>query len=188
MRAYSTLGIGVVKIPRRAMLFGRFQPFHKGHLEVVKWALYKIGFEELVFLIGMASENYTPRNPFTAGERIEMIRLSLKDSGIPLERIITATIRTLETSVGSVYYVLSYVPRVEVLLTRNPVISKIFIDAGIKVMKPPVFNRDEWRGERIRRLIALGDPGWKDTVTPSTAEYIEEIGGVERIRFAESRD
>ncbi len=178
----------MVRLPRRAMLFGRFQPFHKGHLEIVKWALYDVGFEELVFLIGMASENYTPRNPFTAGERIEMIRLSLRDAGIPLDRIITATIRTLETSVGSVYYVLSYVPRVEVLLTRNPVISKIFIDAGIKVMKPPVFNREEWRGERIRRLIALGDERWRNAVTRSTAEYIVDIGGVERIRFAESTD
>ncbi|MEM4620366.1 MAG: adenylyltransferase/cytidyltransferase family protein, partial [Desulfurococcaceae archaeon] len=84
---------------RRALLFGRFQPFHKGHVSIVKWALYEVGFDEIVFLIGMASENYTPRNPFTAGERIEMIRLSLKDSGMPLDKAITATIMTLETSI-----------------------------------------------------------------------------------------
>jgi cytidyltransferase-related domain len=173
---------------RRALLFGRFQPFHKGHVSVTMWALREVGFEEIVFLIGMASENYTPRNPFTAGERIEMIRLSLKDEGIPLDRAITATIHTLETSVGSVHYVLSYVPRVEVILTRNPVISKIFIDAGIKVMQPPLFNREEWRGEVIRDKIARGDSSWKEAVTPSTAEFIEGIGGVERIRWAHSRD
>ena len=173
--------------PRRAMIFGRFQPFHRGHLSIVKWALDK-GYDEIVFLVGMASENYTPRNPFTAGERIEMIRLSLQDEGIPLEKAITATIRTLETSIGSVYYVLSYVPRVDTILTRNPVIAKIFLDAGISVETPPLFNRDEWRGERIRRLIAKGDPSWKDAVTPSTAEFIEEIGGVERLRWLISRD
>ncbi len=171
----------------RALIFGRFQPFHKGHLAIVEWAMDR-GFDEIVFLVGMASENYTPRNPFTAGERIEMIRLSLRDRGIPLEKAVTATIRTLETSIGSVYYVLSYVPRVDAILTRNPVISKIFLDAGINVVEPPVFNRDKWRGEMIRELIAKGDPAWKDAVTPSTARFIEEIGGVERIRWSLARD
>ncbi len=173
--------------PRRFMIFGRFQPFHRGHISIVEWGFNR-GYDEVVFLVGMASENYTPRNPFTAGERIEMIRLSMVDHGIPLDRVITATIRTLETSIGSVYYVLSYVPRVEAIMTRNPVIGKIFMDAGIKVVKPPVFNRDEWRGERIRSLIAKGDPRWKKAVTPSTAKFIEEIGGVERIRYSLARD
>ncbi len=169
------------------MLFGRFQPFHKGHLEIVKWALSQ-GYEEIVFLVGMASENYTPRNPFTAGERIEMIRLSLRDEGLPLEQFITATIRTLETSIGSVYYVLSYVPKVDVILTRNPVISKIFEDAGIGVLEPPIFNREEWRGERIRELIARGDPRWIEAVTHSTAEFLLEIGAVERLRKSLAKD
>ena len=172
---------------RRALIFGRFQPFHRGHLSIVKWA-FRNGFDEIVFLVGMASENYTPQNPFTAGERIEMIRLSLADEGLPLDRAITATIRTLETSIGSVYYVLSYVPRVDTILTRNPVIAKIFLDAGISVMTPPLFNRDRWRGERIRRLIAKGDDSWKEDVTESTAKFIEEIGGVERLRWLISKD
>ncbi|WP_256205083.1 nicotinamide-nucleotide adenylyltransferase [Aeropyrum camini] len=171
----------------RALIFGRFQPFHKGHLSIVKWA-FERGYEEIVFLVGMASENYTPRNPFTAGERIEMIRLSFLDAGLPLEKAITATIRTLETSIGSVYYVLSYVPRVDTILTRNPVIAKIFLDAGVNVERPPLFNRDEWRGEKIRMWIARGDERWRSTVTPSTARFIEEIGGVERIRWSLASD
>ena len=172
---------------RRALIFGRFQPFHKGHLAITKWALEQ-GFEEVVFLVGMASENYTPRNPFTAGERIEMIRLSLEDEKLGLDRFITATIRTLETSIGSVYYVLSYVPKVDAILTRNPVIGKIFEDAGVGVVRPPVFNRSEWRGERIRGLMAVGDPRWMDSVTPSTAEFILSIGGIERLRHSLSKD
>ncbi|MEN2999990.1 MAG: nicotinamide-nucleotide adenylyltransferase [Acidilobaceae archaeon] len=174
-------------IMRRALLFGRFQPFHLGHLNIVEWAL-RLGFDEVVLLIGMASENYTPRNPFTAGERIEMIRLSCADRGIPLSKIITATIQTMETSIGSVHYVLSYVPKVETIMTRNPVISKIFLDAGIKVVQPPLFNREEWRGEVIRRKIARGDESWKQAVTASTARFIEGIGGVERIRWMHAGD
>ena len=171
----------------RALIYGRFQPFHRGHVSLVRWA-FEQGFDEVVALVGMASENYTLRNPFTAGERIEMIRLAARDEGLPLDRIITATIETLETSIGCAYYVLSYVPKVTALLTRNPVIGKAFSDAGVKVITPPTFNRDEWRGERIRALIAKGDPRWKDLVTPSVAKFIEEIGGVERIRRIASED
>lgn len=173
---------------KRALIFGRFQPFHMGHISIAEWAIHERGFDELVFLVGMASENYTPRNPFTAGERIEMIRLSMRDRGIPLEKIITATIMTLETSIGNVHYVLSYVPKVSTIITRNPVISKIFMDAGVSVLEPPLFNRDEWRGEVIRRKIAKGDPSWRNAVTPSVAEFIERIGGIERIRWGLRRD
>jgi len=47
----------------RALIFGRFQPFHLGHLMVIKWALEK--FDELVLLVGMANESHTLLNPFT---------------------------------------------------------------------------------------------------------------------------
>lgn len=173
---------------RRVLLFGRFQPFHLGHVALTKWALYDLRFDEIVFLVGMASENYTPRNPFTAGERIEMIRLSLSDEGVPLEKVVTATLRTMEINIGNMFYVLSYVPRVEAILTRNPVIAKMAEDVGLKVIVPPSFNRDEWRGEVIRLKIAKGDDSWKKAVTSSTAEFIEEVGGVERIRAILSRD
>nr|MEB3816608.1 nicotinamide-nucleotide adenylyltransferase [Desulfurococcales archaeon] len=121
-------------------------------------------------------------------ERIEMIRLSFLDEGIPLDKLITATIQTLETNFGCVHYVLSYVPRIDFILARNPIIVKIFRDAGLNVVKPPLFNRDEWRGDRIRALMARRDPRWRSAVTPSTGEFIESIGGVERVAELYSSD
>ncbi|MEM2787642.1 MAG: adenylyltransferase/cytidyltransferase family protein, partial [Archaeoglobaceae archaeon] len=82
---------------KRALIFGRFQPFHLGHLNVIRWALER--FDELVLLVGMADESHTLRNPFTAGERITMIRESLKEEGISLDRIITATVPTMSVYV-----------------------------------------------------------------------------------------
>ena len=166
----------------RALVYGRFQPFHKGHVSLAKWAFSELNVDEIVFLIGMASESYTPRNPFTAGERIEMIRLSFLDEGLPLSRLVTATIETLEVNIGLTYYVLSYVPRISYIIARNPIVLRIFKDVGLRVAVPPYFNRSEWRGSRIRELIARGDPRWKDSVTPSTARFIEEIRGTDRIR------
>jgi nicotinamide-nucleotide adenylyltransferase len=166
---------------RRVLYFGRFQPFHRGHLSVVEWALKNLNVDEVVVLIGMASESYTPRNPFTAGERIEMIRLSLRDAGIPLERLITATIHTLETSIGCADYVLSFVPKIDYIVTGNPAIARIFKDSGARVVNPPYFRREEWNGSRIRRLMASGNPAWREAVTPSTASFIESIDGPGRL-------
>ena len=173
---------------RRVMLYGRFQPFHRGHLSVALWSLKEHGFDEVVFVVGMASESYTPRNPFTAGERVEMIRLSARDAGLGLDRVVTVTIHTLETNIGLAGYVLSYTPKVEAIATRNPRIARIFRDHGLRVIVPPEFNRGSWRGEVIRRLMARGDPAWRRAVTPSTAEYIESIGGPERVREVSTGD
>ncbi len=173
---------------KRALLYGRFQPFHKGHVSIARWAYDNLGIDEMVFLVGMASESYTQRNPFTAGERIEMIRLSYKDENLPLETLITATIPTLETNIGNTVYVLSYVPRVDYIISGNPIISKIFSDFGLNVIKPPAFRRESWRGEIIRYLMVRGDPAWRNHVTPSVAKFIDDIGGVERIRMLYSRD
>lgn len=170
-----------VLLKRRAMIFGRFQPLHNGHLELIKWAL-KLGYDEVVLLIGMASENYTPRNPFTAGERLEMIRIAAETTEIGLEKIVTSAVPTLETNIGCTYYVLSYVPKIEAIITRNPIITRIFKDAGYRVEHPPLFNRHEYRGTYIRELIAKGNLLWKKLVPPRIPEYIEEIGGVQRIR------
>lgn len=164
---------------KRALIYGRFQPFHLGHLKLSLWTLER--FEEIVYLIGMASESYTLLNPFTAGERITMIRLALQEYNVDLSKTITATIPTLEIGMGSVSTVLSYVPSVDALVTRNYQMKRIFEDYGMRVIVPPAFDRDRLRGEAIRDLMLKQDPEWKRRVPRSVVEYIEGIGGVQRV-------
>ena len=169
----------------RALIFGRFQPFHFGHLKVVEWALDD--FKELVILIGMADESHTLRNPFTAGERIWMIREALKSEGVDLSRIITATAPTMNIYVGNAYYIIKLVPEVKTLITRNPVIGQVFKSAGIEIIEPPTFNRELYRGKVIREKILRGEE-WESLVPEKVAEIVQRIGGVERIRVAGCRD
>ncbi|MFL6479721.1 MAG: adenylyltransferase/cytidyltransferase family protein, partial [Nitrososphaera sp.] len=61
------------------LFIGRFQPFHKGHLATVKFALERV--DQLVIVIGSAQKSHELRNPFTAGERIRMIKESLDEDG-----------------------------------------------------------------------------------------------------------
>lgn len=56
-----------------ALFIGRFQPFHNGHLAVIKHGL-KIA-EKLIIIIGSCSAARNIKNPFTYGERADMIMI-----------------------------------------------------------------------------------------------------------------
>ncbi len=172
-------------IPKRALIFGRFQPFHLGHLRVIEWALER--FDELVLLIGMADESHTVRNPFTAGERIWMIREALKEAGVGLDKVITATVPTMSVYVGHALYIINLVPHVQAIITRNPVIAQVFRDAGLEVVFPPEFDRTKYRGTHIRSLMLEGGE-WRDLVPKAVADIIDFLNGVDRMRKASSMD
>lgn len=59
----------------KALFIGRFQPFHKGHLYDIKLILRK--HSKVIIAIGSANKSRTFENPWTARERIEMIRACL---------------------------------------------------------------------------------------------------------------
>ncbi len=164
----------------RALFYGRFQPFHLGHLRLLEWILQR--FDKTLILIGMADESYTPRNPFTADERAEMIEIALETTDIDLSRVDIATMPTLPIGKASAYLVKHYSPGFDIVVTNNVVIGRAFRDAGFRVLKPPFFEREKLQGKIIRELMAKNDPRWRTLVPKPVADYIEEIKGVERIQ------
>jgi nicotinamide-nucleotide adenylyltransferase len=164
----------------RALFYGRFQPFHLGHRMVVEWALAR--FDELLILVGMAEESHTPRNPFTARERVEMIRRALAELGADPSRVQVATMPSLPVGAASAHLVHSYTAGFDVVITNNRVIARAFADAGFRVVRPPLYQRDRLQGARIRELMARGDPSWRQLVPKPVADYIDSIRGAERVR------
>lgn len=67
-----------------AVLIGRFQPFHNGHLGIVKSALENAS--NLLILVGSANIGRDTRNPFDAGERSHMISDVMNTEGL-LDRV-----------------------------------------------------------------------------------------------------
>lgn len=57
---------------------GRFQPFHQGHLQVVKIALQHA--KQVVMVIGSTNSPRTIKNPFSFDERKQMILASFDDA------------------------------------------------------------------------------------------------------------
>jgi bifunctional NMN adenylyltransferase/nudix hydrolase len=60
-----------------AVVIGRFQPFHHGHLALLRAALAQA--ERVVVVLGSAHQARSPRHPFSWGERAEMLRLALEE-------------------------------------------------------------------------------------------------------------
>lgn len=164
----------------RCLMIARFQPLHYGHLRAIKYC--REVADEVVIAIGMASQSHTPENPFTAGERIEMIRRTLKWAELNLGDFVTITLPTLEVSKVSVHYVKLYSPVFNKVVSLNPIVRRLFIEEGYTVLTPPVESRDKLSGSHIRKLMVKGD-SWKELVPPPVAEVIEEVDGVNRVRM-----
>ena len=58
------------------LFIGRFQPFHLGHLNIIKTACKEVN--TLVIGVGSSQESNTDKNPFSFDERALMIELTLK--------------------------------------------------------------------------------------------------------------
>jgi len=164
---------------RRGLFIGRFQPFHRGHLKAVHWILDKV--DELVIAIGSAQYSHTLQNPFTAGERLEMIRASLIDDRIDLSRIITVTIPDIHVHSLWVKLVVSLSPRFHVVYSNEPLTRRLFEEEGFNVEAIPFFDREIYSATEVRKRI-LEDRDWRNLVPDAVARLIDEFKGVERIR------
>ncbi len=163
----------------RALFIGRFQPLHLGHAHSIKWILER--HEEIIIAIGSSQEAYTLRNPFTAGERMWMVREYLKEIGA-LER---AWITLVPDSGGKpqlwASILESHTPPFSVVYSNNIFVKLLLEQRGHKVLNTPLYNREVLSGRKIRELMAKGGD-WEKYVPASTAKVIKEINGVERIR------
>ncbi len=161
----------------RSLIIGRFQPFHKGHAELVKYAVKK--YEEIIVVIGSAYNSYTPQNPFTGGERYLMIRRAMEEMGI--EKYYIVPVPDINRYGVYASHVSDLSPEFDIVLSNNPVIKEIFEKDGFKVESTPLFEREKYSGTEIRRRMAEGE-GWEELVPAAVVDSIKEIGGEERVR------
>jgi nicotinamide-nucleotide adenylyltransferase len=164
---------------KRGLLVGRFQPFHKGHLFLVRQVFQHC--DELIVVIGSAQFNYTYTDPFTAGERIMMIHASLIESGIDLKKCYIVPVVNDENNARWFCHLKSMVPHFDILYSGNEFVTSLVSD-DIRVLKPGFSKKREYNGTNIRKLMS-NSQSWKKLLPQSVARIIEEVDGVTRIRF-----
>ena len=170
---------------RRGLFVGRFQPFHKGHLEVIKKIMKDV--DELVVIVGSSQYSHRIDNPFTAGERNTMIRKALEEAGIILQKIWIIPVPDVHQHGLWVCQIAGYTPKFDIVYSNEPLTSRLFKETGFDVKPLPFIRRDVYLATEIRKRMIDGE-NWKDLVPNSVAKFIEDIGGDVRLRELNTRD
>ena len=163
----------------RALFVGRFQPFHYGHLHAIQTILSEC--DELVLVVGSAQMSHDPDNPFTAGERIEMIRGALNAAAVPTDRYLVIPIPDAPAHRVWVSAVESQTPRFDLVYSNQSLTRRLLIEAGYEVRRIEMYERGKYEATEIRRRI-LEAEDWSDLVPKEVYRIVNEVDGANRIR------
>lgn len=169
----------------RGLLVGRLQPIHDGHMDVINRILDEV--DEVVISIGSAQLSHTLKDPFTAGERTMMITKALTENGVPPSKYYITPIQDVTCNSLWVAQVKMLTPPFEMVYSGNPLVQRLFLEAGYDVKTPPLFNRKVYSGTEVRRRMLEGD-GWKVLLPSSVVNVIEEIDGIERLKHISQKE
>lgn len=173
----------------RALTISRFQPFHVGHEQNIDM-MRDDGYKEIVIGIGSAEKSYTPDNPFTCGERMEMVDAAVRGKGF--KNYFIVPVRDIGDYDLWATHVERLMPRFDAVYGGNPLMKLLLEDKGYKVIelerkKLTDFDKNpaeviEVSGTKIRNMILKDDCRWRKMVPPAVCKKIEEYGGVDRIK------
>jgi nicotinamide-nucleotide adenylyltransferase len=164
---------------KRGLFVGRFQPLHLGHLQAVKDVLKEV--DELVIVIGSAQYSHNLDDPFTAGERLVMVRKALEEAGIDYARVWVVPVPDVHLHMMWVSAVEGYTPKFDVVYSNEPLTRRLFMEAGYEVKSIRFHKRRVYSSTEIRERLLNGE-SWEKLVPESVAEFIKEIDGVNRLR------
>ena len=156
-----------------------------GHVEAIKHILSEN--DELIIVVGSAQYSHTFDNPFTAGERIEMVRMALEEAGIDLRRVIIIPVPDVGSHSIWVAHLKSLTPSFQTVYTNNPLVTQLFVEAGYEVKPIDMFRRNELIATRIRKMMVEGED-WRALVPNSVVQFIDKIDGVKRLKTVVSTD
>ena len=169
----------------RGLYVGRFQPFHLGHLEAIKKILEEV--EELVVVIGSAQYSHNKGNPFTAGERLVMIRNALEEAKVDSSRVWIVPVPDVHLHMMWVSALEGYAPKFQIVYSNEPLTKRLFMEAGYRVKGVPFFERQLYSSTIVREKMVLDD-SWRTLVPKIVSEFILDIDGVNRVRDLNRND
>ena len=170
--------------PRYGMIHGRFQPFHLGHREYLQLALERCE----TLLIGItnpdpaqiaeeAESSHRHRadaNPYTFFERLLMVRETILDEGIPLERVLLLPFPVNLPDRWRYYLPADVTHYLRVFSDWEQAKVARLRDHGyaVEVLQPGA--KKEIEATEVRRRMAAGED-WEALVPPAVARVIGEL-------------
>jgi nicotinamide-nucleotide adenylyltransferase len=160
-------------------IIGRFQPVHKGHMQAIMHALKNSDL--LIIGVGSAQKSYFSDNPFTAGERILMLKKALNDENIDPSKYMIIPIQDINDNRLWVQHVITLVPPIDIIFTNDSLSNYLFTKAGYKTEFVKEFDRIKYSATEVRKRIKE-DGDWESLVPRSVAEVIRKVDGIIRIK------
>ncbi len=159
------------------LLIGRFQPFHLGHLEALRFALSKV--DKLWVGLGSSNRPVEKDNPFTAQQRKEMVLSSIDDS--MKEKISIYFIPDVDNHIQWIEKIDTIVPKFDIIFSNDDLTKHLYSKRNIKVLAIPFLNRGSLSGTNIRDLI-LNDQKWEDFVPDGTKNFLKNTSAKELLK------
>lgn len=140
---------------RRAVVVLRAQPVHVGHVHLIEQAAAIA--DEVVVVVAAAERAYTPTDPFTAGERLQLVRASLPPT--IAVRCWWLALPGPAWSAMAVTQLRFWLPPFELVVTNNPVLRAMAEAEGIAVLActPLRVDDEAVSATEVRALLAT-DP------------------------------
>ena len=140
----------------RALYLGRFNPPHKGHIHAIEHIMNQPDIDELIILIGSGEKGYSTRNPFTGGERLEMLT-SLVRKRFDISKFYIASIPDINRNTIWPANVIDLVPAFSIVFTNNPLVQELFEKiANKEIREVPLRSRSDYSGKTIRMKMIKG--------------------------------
>jgi len=159
-----------------ALFIGRFQPFHYGHLHVIKTILAE--YDHVIIGVGSSQYENTPDNPFSYNERDVMITKTLHAEKIT--RFTVVPLPDIHDPPRWVDHVVTLVPTFSVVFTNNSFTASLFTEKKYTVKQPGFYQKQKYSGEQIRRAMTNHE-SWKDFVHPAIHDFLKEINAEKRV-------
>ena len=168
---------------KRGLYWGRFNPPHNGHLKVIRHLLDN-KCAGLVIAIGSALSSHEPRNPFTGGERLLMLKAMLEEAKIAGKCVIVQVPDVPGSYSATAHNAVLLSPKFDCVFTNRPVIADVFGQMGFAVESFPDFERLKFNATGVRKALETGKSIGK-LVPPAVGKWLAENKGAERMRTVE---
>lgn len=165
---------------RTALIVGRFQPLHLGHLSLISNAAKAKDVKRLKIVIGSSQFARTSSNPFSCEERKLMLKTCLsKRVEKPFELF---EVPDVEDDRLWVRLVERIAGEFDVVYTNGELERKLFEGAGYEVRSTPMYKRDTCSGTEIRRRM-LASEEWEPFVPEEIRPLLKDL--VTRVLFSQ---
>ena len=141
----------------------------------------------LYIVVGSAQRSHERDNPFTAAERIAMIKSALDGSGVDPSKWMAIPIADADSHSLWVSTVESMVPKFDAVFTNDALTFLLFKGEGIDVEAVPYLDRSKYSATNVRDRI-LERKDWESLVPEQVSKLVKKFGGVERVRALMRKD